>query len=123
MNVPTTLNEALSDLGQLSLDNKSDFDEMISGTEDSFNAMCHFGIGMWIRNNWGLWKEEGPLYEYFKSIGINHPDDMSGIIFTTFYRRFHKLDEDVPGQVQYYKDFWAKQKDDEGVVWQVDLKQ
>jgi len=106
--MPKTLNEAMSTLTEFSTDSENDFKEIINQTESSFSATLHFSLGRWIRNNWGLWKEEGPLYEYFKDLGIFHADDMSGIILTTFYRRYHEIEEDISGQVQYYKDYWKK---------------
>lgn len=49
-------------------------------TEDEFSGKFHFGFGMWLRNNWDLWKGSR-LSKYFNSIGVYHPDDMTGIIF------------------------------------------
>ena len=34
----------------------------------------HTSIGMWIRNNYGLWHEQNPLT---RMEGNNHPDDVS----------------------------------------------
>jgi hypothetical protein len=45
----------------------------------------HLGLGMWIRNNWGLWGGSR-LSRWFNAQGIYHPDDMSGIILTSFWR-------------------------------------
>ena len=39
----------------------------------------YFSIGLWIRNNLGLWTCSR-LSKYFKDNGIKHPDDMSGLI-------------------------------------------
>ena len=39
----------------------------------------HFGMGMWIRNNWGLWGHSR-LQKYFLKHGVWHADDMSSII-------------------------------------------
>ena len=47
---------------------------------------AHFGLGMWIRNNWGLWGE-GPLYRSMREFGIENPDDMSGAILDGFAAR------------------------------------
>lgn len=47
----------------------------------------HFSLGMWIRNEWGLWcDDEGviPLVDYFHAHGIQHPDDMSGAILDCY---------------------------------------
>ena len=48
----------------------------------------HFSLGMWIRNNWGLWG--GSLQIYFLKKRINHPDDMSGKILEAYYDWLNK---------------------------------
>ncbi len=74
-------------------------------TEDEFTGRSHMGMGMWIRNNWGLWKG-GALHDYFVSIGIFHPDDMSGIILTSYYRQLKGQDRELEKQVKGYQDYW-----------------
>jgi hypothetical protein len=44
---------------------------------------AHFSLGMFIRNNWGLWRE-GPLFRTMYAMGFRHPDDMSGAILEGF---------------------------------------
>jgi len=44
----------------------------------------HFGIGMWMRNNWGLWGGSR-LQKYFLDRGVMHPDDMSSIILDYYF--------------------------------------
>ena len=44
----------------------------------------HFGLGLWIRNNWGLWGGSR-LQAYLTNKGLNHPDDMSGHILEYYY--------------------------------------
>jgi glycerol-3-phosphate cytidylyltransferase len=73
--------------------------------EKSALAMAHNNIGMAIRNDWGLWTN-GPLKDYFKTLGITHPDDMSSIILTSFHRLKNGKEADVDGQVAFYKAFW-----------------
>ena len=47
--------------------------------------LLHFSLGMGIRNEWGLWCDEGiPLVDYFRAHGIQHPDDMSGAILDCY---------------------------------------
>ncbi len=48
----------------------------------------HFSIGMWLRNNWGLWRGLR-LYQYFWSHGVRHPDEMSGIILDEYWYHLH----------------------------------
>lgn len=45
----------------------------------------HHGLGQTIRNGFGLWKDSH-LCKWFKKQGITHPDDMSGIILTSYWR-------------------------------------
>lgn len=48
----------------------------------------HFGLGMWIRNNWGLWGGSR-LQKYLFDIS-DHPDGMSSIILEHYYDWLNK---------------------------------
>lgn len=76
-------------------------------TEEQFLGNLHFGFGRWMRNNWGLWGGSR-LSTYFNEKGIFHPDDMSGIILTSYYRDLNKIDIRLEEQIQYYQDYWKK---------------
>lgn len=76
-------------------------------TEAEFNANAHFGIGLWMRNNWGLWRGSR-LSKYFNDMGIFHPDDMSGIILTSYYRYLTGQEIKLEEQIAFYKDYWKK---------------
>lgn len=52
----------------------------------------HFGPGMWIRNNWGLWGGSR-LQTYLLKRGLKHPDHMSGTIFDYYWDYLHGIDE------------------------------
>ncbi|MBI5819971.1 MAG: hypothetical protein HZA88_13385 [Verrucomicrobia bacterium] len=67
----------------------------------------HFGLGMGMRNEWALWAGSR-LSRYFNELGIHHPDDMSGIILTTFWRRLHNQPLRLDEQVAYYKAYWER---------------
>ena len=80
---PKTLEETFQYLDQMIGDTlKYNF---IILPEDVATSRLHFPFGMWIRNEWGLWKNSD-LKKYFLEKGIEHPDDMSGIIFTSYHR-------------------------------------
>lgn len=72
-------------------------------------ALFHHGPGRNLRNEWGLWGDS-PLRRYFVGLGIDHADDMSGIILTSLWRRLHDEPIRLEEQVQFYKDNWAKMK-------------
>jgi len=102
---PANLKEAVNQLKIIHHDTTKQ--KIIEMSEEEFLAGAHFGLGMWIRNNWGLWKGK-ELAKYFNSIGIYHPDDMSGIILTSYYRELHGQDWNLDEQVKYYQDYWRK---------------
>jgi len=80
-------------------------DDIKVGTERNM-IRFHLNIGMWIRNNWGLWKGSR-LSEYFNRIGIKHPDDMSGIILNSYWRHLHDRPIKLKDQVDLYKAYWS----------------
>ena len=62
----------------------------------------HFSIGRWIRNFWQLWGQSR-LRVYFNNLGIYHPDNMSGIILTSFHRHLHNKDIKLEEQIKHYQ--------------------
>jgi hypothetical protein len=73
----------------------------------------HWSTGLWIRNSWGISKGNSRIVKYFRHLGINNPDDMSGIILTSFHRYLNKLDIKLDEQIKQYKDFSEKIKQGE----------
>ena len=75
-------------------------------------VLYHHGLGTWMRNNWGLWAR-GPLYWHFYALGLEHPDDMSGVILDSFWRYLREEPLQVEEQVEKYQSYWrvAKQPD------------
>jgi hypothetical protein len=80
--LPRDLSDAHARLLQLLPD--SVLQQMRTGTEDHMLSY-HFGLGMWMRNNWGLWSRRSALYWYFDSLGLDNPDNISGVILRTFW--------------------------------------
>lgn len=84
---PETVDQAVGVLlGLLPEDEKVKIAAM---AQDDLVAL-HFGLGMWIRNNLGLWSENRALLE---SSGAQTPDDASGVIIEVLWRR---LQEETP---------------------------
>lgn len=69
----------------------------------------HFGMGMGIRNGWGLWAGSR-LAGYFHQSGIHHPDDMSNYILEVLFQR-------VKGQEDYGLLDAVRKTDAEGRVF------
>lgn len=125
---PKTLDEAHAQLEKwLPKEELSKIDAMKSQDE---MIEYHFGLGMSMRNKWGLWGG-GPLAEYMNKLGFSHPDDMSGVILETFWCKRHKKDFRLKERAAFYAAYWkaaaappetAKDpKDGSEVVWKMSL--
>jgi len=106
--IPIDLNDALNYLDCLW--SKSDKEGFKKISENEAVNRLHWGTGMGIRNSWGLWKGDSRIAKYFHDLGIYHPDDMSGIILTSFHRYLNKTDIKLDEQIKFYKDYWEKAK-------------
>ena len=82
--------------------------EMRAGAEKEM-FRYHFGLGMWIRNNWGLWKGLR-LAKWFNQEQILVPDDMSGIIFVSYWRYLHHQPIAFEDQVKATLAYWERAK-------------
>lgn len=107
MNIPKNLEECYIGLVELNKFKQwNDLYSWINMNEKSATSNAHFSLGRWIRNNWGLWRQEGELYTWFKANEINVPDDMSNIILTSFHRHMNKLEikleEQFDDSIEYY---------------------
>jgi hypothetical protein len=58
--------------------------------------VLHFSVGMWLRNEAGLWRG-GPVADSLRARGVNHPDDMSHVILQAYghYLRGDSVDLDA----------------------------
>lgn len=81
--------------------------QVTNWTEDEFLGKAHMGFGIWMRNNWGLWGGSR-LSKYFNDLGVYHPDDMSGIILTSYHRQLIGTKIKLSKQVKYYQHYWKK---------------
>jgi len=73
--------------------------------EDVAGSKHHFGLGLGLRNEKGLWSGS-LLRTYFRLNGIKHPDDMSGIILTTYHRKLNNKPIRFRDQKKYYREYW-----------------
>jgi len=104
--IPKNLDETILQLDK-------EFDDstkqsIIEMNEMDFICDLHFSTGMWIRNNWGLWGG-ADLTNYFNNLGGHHPDDMSSIILTCYYRHLKHQAYELDKQIRYYQDYLKKE--------------
>ncbi len=104
--IPKDLDDCLAQLQKLL--KPENIEKMKGGTEDDM-IQYHMGLGMWMRNNWGLWGGSR-LAKWFNAHGIKHPDDMSGVILDSYWRHLNKKRIKLDEQVKHYQDYWKKQK-------------
>jgi hypothetical protein len=104
--IPTDLNDAISFFECKW--SKESLNEFKIKEEQKATSELHFGTGRSLRNNWKLWAGTSELSKFFRDLGINHPDDMSGIILTSLHRKLNGIEIDLDKQVKYYKDYWAE---------------
>ena len=60
--------------------------EDIRACEEANLVRHHFGLGMWMRNNWGLWSKSSPLKQYFDDLGMHEADDTSSKILMSYWQ-------------------------------------
>jgi hypothetical protein len=84
------------------LEQKLDSDELekIKNHSDKDLYLLHFGLGMWIRNNLGLW-EDSALSLWLSYHGIDFADDISGVIINCFWRYLNGLPVDTENPAAY----------------------
>jgi branched-subunit amino acid transport protein AzlD len=104
--IPVDLDDCLAQLRKIL--KPEDVAKMKAGTEANMSRH-HFGLGLWMRNNWRLWAGSR-LAKWFNVHGIWHPDDMSGIILNSFWRQLNDRPIELDGQVKRYQEFWKKQE-------------
>jgi hypothetical protein len=98
--IPANLGECFVELDKLlpEVDKK----EMQALPQRDGMSGYHMGLGMWMRNNWGLWGGSR-LQKYFTDRGVTHPDDMSTVILYHYY-------DWLKGQKETWKDWESKSK-------------
>jgi len=102
--VPSNLLEAFEELDRmLTREFRSEF-----AADSSQISTHHFGLGLWMRNNWGLWSGSR-LAHFFNELGICHPDDMSSIVLNSYWRRNNDRPLLVEEQVIRHRDYWRAQ--------------
>lgn len=102
--IPNNLDECFAALNKML--SESELDDIRTMDELQLSSL-HHGLGQWIRNNWGLWAG-GTLAKYFNNLGLSHPDDMSGLIITTFWHHLKGEPLGIDREIKKYQDFWKR---------------
>ena len=81
---------------------KEDKEKAKTLTESEFLIETYFGTGMGIRNEW-IRSGNPELVKFFLDQGVKHPDDMSAMILTSYYRHLLGKEIDFEGQISAHK--------------------
>lgn len=101
--IPVDMTDCFRQLDKL-LD-QEDRDAMAAKDSATDMIAYHFGLGMWMRNNWGLWGGSR-LQQYMIKRGILHPDSMSAEILEQYWYWLHG---DKEAGVRWEKEHPVKQ--------------
>lgn len=85
--------------------NKREMRFILESDDEKVMHRYHSSLGRYIRNEWGLWSGS-KLRNYFENLGLNHPDDMSGLILCSFWRRVHNKPLNIDKQIETYQEWW-----------------
>lgn len=91
---PKTKAEAVEILkGKMS---EEDLKELAATPKDELGGKYHFGLGLYIRNGFGIWRGNKPLWDDLTHGEPTHPDDLSGIIIDALWEDLLSRREDYP---------------------------
>ncbi|MEI6347296.1 MAG: DUF6794 domain-containing protein [Bacteroidota bacterium] len=97
--IPKDISDCFSQLNILLCDSlKLEIKKM---TEDDFTGTAHLSLGMWIRNNWGLWAGSR-LQVYMLNLKFKHPDEMSDFILSCYYKKLQGTPIKVKQEIKIY---------------------
>jgi hypothetical protein len=74
--------------------------------EDMPGVSFHFSLGMAMRNELGLWRNDTPLTCWFQEHNILHGDDRSATIYKALYCRLHGRPFDIDAEELQHTNFW-----------------
>jgi len=95
--IPTNLNSCFVQLDKLLNDTLK---QNIKSKKTEIDlAEYHFGLGLWMRNNWGLWGGSR-LQVYFQNKNVKHPDNMSGLILVAYNKYLNGQTIDVDSLIK-----------------------
>ena len=113
MKIPENLKECYLELDNIidkTEDGKEYLQMFLQLNEEKAIVNAHHNLGQWIRNNWELWTGDSNLCKWFNSNQIQHPDDMSSIILTSYHRHMNGKDIELEKQINDIQNFYKNNK-------------
>jgi len=81
------------------------WDELVAESIDPVDldlSATHFGLGLWIRNNWIYPSPYSNIAHKLFIVGVRHPDDMSSIIINGYHRYLNDIPYRTPIQTRAF---------------------
>jgi hypothetical protein len=69
----------------------------------------HFSLGLWIRNEWGLWSGSH-LAAHLQELGLFHPDDMSVLILESYWLHLRGQPLRIQERVAWFCAYWRERE-------------
>ncbi|EJF51902.1 hypothetical protein SapgrDRAFT_0143 [Saprospira grandis DSM 2844] len=92
---------------------EDDFKEyFMSLSDEEVDARTHGSLGLWMKHRWQL-MEGSRLSDYFRKMGVPHPEYAVGIIIQSYHRKLHQRDLGVKELVEKFQKIWAKKQAEE----------
>jgi hypothetical protein len=98
--IPTDIQDCFQELDRLI---PANIREKIRIREEADLTQNHFDLGIWMRNNWGLWLGHSRLKQYFDSLGVHDADSISSLILASYWRYLNGRPIELPRQIVYDK--------------------
>jgi hypothetical protein len=96
--IPTDIDDCIRELNSIL---SACMAAKIRDCEEIYLPINHFGIELWMRNNWGLWLTNSRLKRYFDRLGVYQADIASSVILTTYWHHLNGKVADLRRLVVY----------------------
>ena len=114
--IPANLSECFDELDNIFQDSPTDYENFKMSSEDEAIIILHFGLGKWIRNNWGLWTKNTNIYHTLHAMQLWHAEDMSTVILTAYHRYINNQPLGLKEQVQFFLEYWKDYEQHKGPI-------
>ena len=92
---------------------KEKLEKFVSKPDSMALPEVHFGKALAFRNQYLRSPKDSTLLNYFHSLGINHEDYMSSIVFTSLHRKLNGRPIELENQIGYIHSIMDEVKDRE----------
>lgn len=114
--IPTNLSECFDRLDEIFKDAPIEYESFKNTSEEEAVIILHYGLGKWIRNNWGLWEGNSTIFKVLSSMHLWHADDMSTLILTSYHRHINDIPLGLKKQIDHFLGHWKDYEQTNGPV-------